>query len=66
MDQMMDAWEGQLKSPASPSGILSKLKSFSNFGSAGGWPNADAFSNGDIATLAGLYVLRGTVAKSMC
>jgi hypothetical protein len=36
MDQMMDAWEGQLKSPASPSGFLSKLKSFSSYGSADG------------------------------
>jgi hypothetical protein len=45
MDQMMDAWEGQLKSPASPSGFLSKLKSFQSFGSADG----DAFQ---MATLA--------------
>ena len=43
MDQMMDAWEGQLKSPASPSGLLSELKSFSNLGSAGSWSNGDAF-----------------------
>jgi hypothetical protein len=43
MDQMMDAWEGQLKSPASPSGFLSKLKSFPSFGSSGGWSNGDAF-----------------------
>jgi hypothetical protein len=43
MDQMMDAWEGQLKSPTSPSGLLSKLKSFPCFGSAGGWSNGDAF-----------------------
>jgi hypothetical protein len=42
MDQMMDVWEGQIKSPTSPSDILSKIKSFSSFGSAS-WPNADAF-----------------------
>jgi hypothetical protein len=45
MDQMLDAWEAQLKSPASPSGFLSKLKSFPSFGSADG----DAFQ---MATLA--------------
>jgi hypothetical protein len=45
MDQMLDAWEGQLKSPASPSGFLSKLKSFPSFGSGDG----DAFQ---MATLA--------------
>jgi hypothetical protein len=43
MDQMMDAWEGQIKSPNSPSDILSKIKSFSSFGSAGGSSNGDAF-----------------------
>lgn len=46
MDQMMDAWEAQLKSPnplsLSPSGMLSKLQSVSNFGSPGQWPGADA------------------------
>jgi hypothetical protein len=36
MDQMMDAWEGQLKSPSSPAGFVSKLKPFSSFGSADG------------------------------
>ena len=44
MDRMMDAWVEQLKSPnpmaASPSAILSKLKS-SPSGMA--WPNAEAF-----------------------
>jgi hypothetical protein len=47
MDHMMDAWEEQLKLPnpmtASPSAMLSKLKSFPGFGSAGRWPGADAF-----------------------
>jgi hypothetical protein len=47
MDQLMDAWEEQLKLPdpttASPSAMLSKLKSLPGFGRSGGWPNADAF-----------------------
>jgi hypothetical protein len=47
MDQMMDAWEEQIKSPnpmtASPSAMLSKLKSLPSFSPAGTWPNADAF-----------------------
>jgi hypothetical protein len=46
MDQVMDAWEEQLKLPnpmtASPSAMLSKLKSFPGLGSAGSWPSADA------------------------
>jgi glycerate kinase len=37
MDQMMDAWEEQIKSP-NPSAMLSKLKSLPGFGAAGGWP----------------------------
>src|SRR5262249_34247362 len=47
IDHMMDAWEEQLKLPnpmsASPSALLSKLKSFPAFGSGGSWPGADAF-----------------------
>jgi hypothetical protein len=47
MDQMMDAWEEQIKLPdamtASPSAMLSKMKSFPGLGSAAGWPSADAF-----------------------
>jgi hypothetical protein len=44
MDQMMDAWEQQLKlpDPAAPSAALSKLKSSS---SPGSWPG-DAFQMG--------------------
>ena len=38
MDQMMDAWEEQIKSP-NPSAMLSKLKSLSGFGPAGTWPH---------------------------
>jgi hypothetical protein len=37
MDQMMDAWEEQIKSP-NPSAMLSKLKSMSGSGLAGSWP----------------------------
>jgi hypothetical protein len=45
MDQVMDAWEGQLKLPnptASPSVMLSKLKSLPSFTAAGTWPSTDA------------------------
>jgi hypothetical protein len=46
IDHMMDAWEEQLKLPnpmtASPSAMLSKLKSMPGFGSATGWPSANA------------------------
>jgi hypothetical protein len=38
MDQMMDVWEEEIKSPSSA--ILSKLKSLSNIGPAGSWPTA--------------------------
>jgi hypothetical protein len=38
MDQMMDAWQEQIKSP-NPSAMLSKLKSLSGFGPAGSRPN---------------------------
>jgi hypothetical protein len=37
MDQMMDVWEEQIKSP-NPSAMVSKLKSLSGFGPAGSWP----------------------------
>ena len=44
MDQMMDAWEEQIKSP-NPSAMLSKLKPLSSLGPAGSWPNL-----GDLST----------------
>jgi len=46
MDQMVNAWEEQLKlpNPASPSAMLNKLKSSS--GTPGSWPAADAFQMG--------------------
>src|SRR5215510_4270028 len=46
MDQMMDAWEEQLKMPssASPSAMLNKMKSAS--GSPGSWSGADVFQVG--------------------
>jgi len=47
MDHMMDAWEEQLKLPnpmaASPSAMLSKLKSLPGFAPAGTWPSVEAF-----------------------
>jgi len=39
-DQLMDAWEQQIKSPSSSSAILSKLQSISSFSPASGWPVA--------------------------
>ena len=48
MDQMMDAWEEQIKSPnpmtGSPSATLSKLKSLPGVSPAGSWPNASALA----------------------
>jgi hypothetical protein len=43
IDQMMDIWEQQIKSP-NPSAMLSKLKSIPGLGPAGSWPDADAVS----------------------
>jgi cob(I)alamin adenosyltransferase len=43
MDQMVDAWEEQIKSP-NPSMMLSKLNSLSGFGPAGTWANAAGMS----------------------
>ena len=40
MDQMMDAWEEQIKSPSPSSAILSKLKSWPALSPACGWPSA--------------------------
>ncbi|HEY1432106.1 MAG TPA: hypothetical protein VGF39_10850, partial [Stellaceae bacterium] len=46
MDQMMDAWEEQIRSPnpmaGSPSAMLSKLTSLAGAGPAGSWPSASA------------------------
>jgi hypothetical protein len=48
MDQMMDAWEEQIKSPnpmtGAPSAMLSKLESSPGVSPAGSWPNANALS----------------------
>jgi hypothetical protein len=46
MDQMVEAWEEQVKSTnsASPSALLNKLKSTSSL--PGGWPGGDAFQMG--------------------
>jgi hypothetical protein len=50
MDQMMDAWEEQIKSPMTgpPSAMLSKLKSFPSISPAGTWANADALQTAAI------------------
>jgi hypothetical protein len=45
IDQMMDAWEQQMKSPnpiAAPSALLSKLNSFGSTSPAGSWPDANS------------------------
>jgi hypothetical protein len=47
MDQLMDAWEEQIKSPnpmTVPSAMLSKLESLLSAIPAGAWPNANAFA----------------------
>jgi hypothetical protein len=46
MDQMVEAWEEQVKSTnsGSPSAMLNKLKSTSSL--PGGWPGGDAFQMG--------------------
>jgi hypothetical protein len=50
MDQIMAAWEEQLKSPdpmaITPSAMLSKLQSVAN--PATGWPSASAFQTGTV------------------
>jgi hypothetical protein len=49
MDNVMDAWEEQLKSPnpmtANPLAMLSKLKSSPQFGSAGSWFGANSLQS---------------------
>ena len=40
MDQIMDLWEEQIKSPTN---ILSKLNSLPSFRAAGSWPGTEAF-----------------------
>jgi len=40
MDQMMDAWEEQIKSPNPTSAMLSKLKSLSALSPTGTWPGS--------------------------
>jgi len=50
IDQMMDAWEEQIKSPmtGSPSAMLSKLRSLPGISPAGTWANADALQTAAI------------------
>jgi len=40
MDQVMDVWEQQIKSPNPASAMLSKLKSMSTFNPVANWPGA--------------------------
>jgi hypothetical protein len=46
MDQMMDAWEEQIRSPNAMSGLpmLAKLKSWPGVSPAGSWPGANALA----------------------
>src|SRR5262245_28336801 len=46
MDQMMDAWEEQIRSPDAMSGspMLAKLKSLPGVSPAGSWPSANALA----------------------
>jgi predicted O-linked N-acetylglucosamine transferase (SPINDLY family) len=49
MDQIMDAWEEQIKAPnpmRSPAAMLSKLRAFPGLSPAGTWPSSDAFPMG--------------------
>src|SRR5260370_34488145 len=50
MDQMMDAWEEQIKSP-NPTAMLSKLKSLPGISPTGSWPNASALARPAISAL---------------
>jgi len=65
MDQMMDAWEEQLKlpNPAVPSATLHKLKSSPSPGSLGSWP-ADAFQIGVTTPLQFWMTFAGQWQKS--
>jgi hypothetical protein len=49
LDQMIDFWEEQLKSPnlaaASPAAMMSKLQSLPGFAPVGGMPGAEAWQN---------------------
>src|SRR5262245_65004712 len=51
MDQIMDAWEEQIKAPNpmtdSPAAMLSKLKYWPGFGADGGWTSAEVSRTGD-------------------
>ena len=68
MDQMMDAWEEQIKSPnpmtGSPSAMLSKLTSLPGVSPAGSWPNAKRVDRDEPHAV--LDAIRGAVAEGMC
>jgi hypothetical protein len=45
MDQIMDAWEEQIKSPNPSQPILSKLKSFPGLGAVDAWSSASQMAS---------------------
>ena len=69
MDQPMDAWEEQIKLPnpmtASPSAMLSKLKSLPGLASAGSGPSAEDFQKAATNPFTTLDATCGTVAANM-
>ena len=58
LDQMMDTWEEQIKSP-NPSLMMSKLNSLPSFGPAGSWANL-----GNLPTM-NPHAIYGAVAESV-
>jgi hypothetical protein len=68
MDQMMDAWEEQIKSPSPmtvPSAMLSKLKSLPSISPAGSWPNVDTLPMAAMNPVPVLDAIRRTMAESL-
>jgi hypothetical protein len=65
MDQVMDAWEEQIKSPSSSSAILSKLKSLPGLSAAGSWPG---FTTSQMATFNpfGIYIQMAQQWQKAC
>ena len=63
MDQIMDAWEEQIKSPNPSLPILSKLKSFPSLSPVDAWSSATLLGLGAIVLVfAGLYFVRSILA----
>jgi hypothetical protein len=53
LEQMRGVWEQQLRSPDAPSpqALMSKMKALPGFGTAPGWPNAEALQSAATAPL---------------